>query len=27
VEEVKRDRNGWRVFTRADINMIRRKVG
>jgi excisionase family DNA binding protein len=27
IEEVKRDRNGWRVFTRADITKIKRKVG
>jgi excisionase family DNA binding protein len=27
IDDVKRDRNGWRVFTRADITKIRRKVG
>jgi excisionase family DNA binding protein len=27
IDDVKRDRNGWRVFTRADIVRIRRKVG
>ena len=27
IEDVKRDRNGWRVFTWADIVRIKRKVG
>jgi excisionase family DNA binding protein len=27
IEEVRRDRNGWRVFTAADIEHIQNKVG
>lgn len=27
IEEVRRDRNGWRVFTQADLTAIRKKVG
>lgn len=27
IDEVRRDRNGWRVFTAADIEAIRKRVG
>ena len=27
IDEVRRDRNGWRVFTPADLDAIRKKVG
>jgi excisionase family DNA binding protein len=27
IEEVRRDRNGWRVFTAADIETIKKRVG
>lgn len=27
IEEVRRDRNGWRVFTAADLAAISKKVG
>ncbi len=27
IEEVRRDRNGWRVFTGADLKSIRKRMG
>lgn len=27
IEEVRRDRNGWRVFTGADLKAIRKRMG
>ena len=27
IEEVRRDRNGWRVFTGADLKVIRKRMG
>lgn len=27
IDEVRRDRNGWRVFTTSDLKEIRKKVG
>ncbi len=27
IEEVGRDRNGWRVFTAADLNRIKKAMG
>lgn len=27
IDEVRRDRNGWRIFTSTDLEAIRRKVG
>lgn len=27
IEEVRRDRNGWRVFTSADLKAIRKRMG
>lgn len=27
IDEVRRDRNGWRVFTASDLKEIRKKVG
>lgn len=27
IDEVRRDRNEWRVFTQADIDAIRKRIG
>lgn len=27
IDEVRRDRNGWRVFTSADLKAIRKRMG
>lgn len=27
IDEVRRDRNGWRVFTAADLKAIRKRMG